>query len=411
MSEESAPKDVSLDAIRVAAAALKGEIVRTPMLRSQTLSKLTGVELFLKFENLQFTGSFKDRGAFVKLRSLGEDERRRGVIAVSRGNHAQSVAYHAERLSIPATIVMPRRTPNVKVERTAHFGATVVLHGANLEEAAAHASALAEEQGLTMVHPYDDPLVICGQGTIGLEMLEDVPDLDAIVVPIGGGGLISGIAVAAQGLRPEIGVLGVESARFPSMKQALAGEPIECGTATLADGIAVKQPGSRTRRIIRERVREILLAEEDALEEAIGLLLEIEKTLTEGAGAAALAGLLRHRETLRGQRVGIVLSGGNIDPIVLARVIERDLVRTGRLVRVRVVLPDHPSSLARVTAIIAREEANIVEVWHQRTFTRLPLESAEVDLMLETRGLAHVRSVCEKLAEGGFPARMLDQEG
>jgi threonine dehydratase len=399
---------ITLGRIREAASLLRGEIVETPTLHSRTLSKITGAEVFLKFENLQFTGSFKDRGALVKLRSLDPEARERGVVAASRGNHAQAVAYHAQRLSIPATIVMPRRTPNIKVERTAHFGARVVLHGATLEEAAAHATSLAEEQGLTIVHPYDDADVICGQGTVGLEMLERVPDLEALIVPIGGGGLISGIAVAAQGLKPDLAVFGVESARFPSMRQALAGQTVECGTATLADGIAVKQPGHLTRAIVRERVRDILVVEEQALEQAIGLLIEIEKTIAEGAGAASLAALLSDPERFAGQRVGILISGGNIDPIVIARVIERDLARTSRLVRLRIVLPDYPSALAAVTELIAEEEANIVEVWHQRTFTRLALESAEVDLMLETRGHDHARRVCERLGAKGYPTRMLD---
>jgi threonine dehydratase len=399
---------ISLERIRRAARELRGRVVETPMFPSRTLSEITGAEVLLKFENLQFTGSFKDRGALVKLRSLDEAARRSGVVAASRGNHAQAVAYHAQRLSIPAMIVMPRLTPYVKIERTAHFGAIVVLHGASLEDAAHHADVLAKDRGFTIVHPYDDPDVICGQGTIGLEMLEADPDLDALIVPIGGGGLISGIAVAAQGLKPDLAVFGVESARFPSMKQKLAGKVVECGTATLADGIAVKQPGQLTHPIVRERVEDILLVEEEALEQAIGLLLEIEKTVVEGAGAAPLAALLRHRDRFVGQRVGLVLSGGNIDPITIARVIERGLVRTGRLVRVRVVLPDRPSSLADMVAVVARAEANIVEVWHQRTFTRLALESAEIDLMLETRGLPHARQLLEELSQAGYSARFLD---
>lgn len=404
---ESAP-GISLERIQDAAVALRGQIVETPMLESRTLSEIIGAVVLLKFENLQFTGSFKDRGALTKLNALDEDARRSGVVAASRGNHAQAVAYHAQRLGVAATIVMPRHTPNVKIERTAHFGADVVLHGASLEEAARHAERLAKERGLTIVHPYDDPDVICGQGTIGLEMIEGAPDLDALIVPIGGGGLISGIAVAAQGLKPDLAIFGVESARFPSMKQKLAGDIVECGTATLADGIAVKQPGQLTHPIVRERVEDILLVEEEALERAIGLLLEVEKTVVEGAGAAPLAALMRHRPRFAGQKVGLVLSGGNIDPIMIARVIERDLVRTGRLVRVRVVLPDRPSSLADMIAIVARAEANIVEIWHQRTFTRLALESAEVDLMLETRGLPHAQQIREELSQAGYSARFLD---
>jgi threonine dehydratase len=397
---------VSLQDIRDAAAAIAGAVVATPCLPSRTLSQITGAQVFLKFENHQFTASFKERGALTKLLSLSPDQRTRGVIAASAGNHAQGVAYHAKRLGIPAVIVMPRHTPAVKVEQTRAFGAEVVLAGELFDDAKAHAVELAGSRGLTMVHPYDDERVIAGQGTIALEMLRDWPDLDVLVVPIGGGGLISGIALAAKALKPGIEVVGVETQRFPSMYCALKGAAPQFGTTTIADGIAVKQPGALTLPLVRALVSEVLLVDEGDIEQAIVLLLEIEKTVVEGAGAAGLACLLRYRERFVGRRVGLVLCGGNIDPLMLSDIIERGMVRSGRLTRLQVVLRDLPGSLAQVTACLAQANANIEEVHHQRAFTHQPVRSAEVDFVLETRGHEHVAQILEALAQAGFEARL-----
>jgi threonine dehydratase len=399
---------VDLADVRRAAEAIAGGIVATPSPRSRTLSEITGAEVVLKLENLQFTASFKDRGALVKLLSLGAAERARGVIAMSAGNHAQAVAYHARRLGIAAAIVMPRTTPNVKVEHTGAFGAEVILHGDGLDEAAARARRLAAERGLVLVHPYDDRAIIAGQGTIALELLAAEPDLEVLVVPVGGGGLIAGIAVAAKALKPGIEIVGVEAARFPAMRQALRGEPVACGAATIADGIAVKEPGRLTLPIVRALVDDILLVEEDAIEEAVLLLLEVEKTVVEGAGAVGLAALRAHRPRFAGRRAGVVLSGGNIDPLVLSAIIQRGLVRSGRLARLRVDLRDVPSALAEVAARIGAAGANIVEVHHQRAFGTVPLKSAEVELVLETRGREHLREVVAALAEAGYAPRLPD---
>ncbi|MEE8314013.1 MAG: threonine ammonia-lyase [Myxococcota bacterium] len=397
-------RPVTLETIREAADQIRGIVARTPTARSRTLSEITGADVVLKFENLQFTGAFKERGALVKLLSLPPDVRAEGVIAISRGNHALAVAHHSQRLGIPATIVMPRVTPNIKVEHTRSFGAEVILHGEGLVDASAFALDLARERKLVLIHPYDDLDIIRGQGTIALEMLEDEPGLDALIIPIGGGGLIAGNAVAAKGIRPDIEVVGVEAARFPAMKQKIAGEPVECGSATLADGIAVRQPGELTLPLVRELVSEILLVDEAALEEAVLLLLEIEKTVVEGAGAAGLAALLRNRERFRGKLVGLVLSGGNIDLLPLASVIQRGLVRTGRLVRIRVEVPDVPGGLADVTRIIGDSGGGIVDVVHQRAFTRLSLQTAEVDFAIQARGLEHVHEVLDALIAAGHSA-------
>jgi len=397
---------VSLQDIRDAASAIAGALVPTPCLPSRTLSEVTGAQVFLKFENHQFTASFKERGALVKLLSLTPDQRARGVIAASAGNHAQGVAYHASRLSIPAVIVMPRHTPTVKVEQTRAFGAEVVLAGELFDDAKSHAYDVAAKRGLTMVHPYDDERVIAGQGTVALEMLEAYPDLDVLVVPIGGGGLISGMALAAKALKPGIGVIGVETQRFPSMYCALKGLAPQFGTTTIADGIAVKHPGELTLPLVRALVSEVMLVDEGDIEQAIVLLLEIEKTVVEGAGAAGLACLLRHRDRFAGRKVGLILCGGNIDPLMLSDIIERGMVRSGRLTRLQVVLRDLPGSLAQVTACLAQANANIEEVHHQRAFTHQPVRSAEVDFVLETRGHEHVAQIIEALAQAGFEATL-----
>lgn len=396
---------VTIDDVRNAAAAIQGQIVATPCDESRTLSALAGAQVFLKFENLQFTASFKERGALAKLLALSDAERARGVIAVSAGNHAQGMAYHARRLGIPAVIVMPRFTPAVKVERTAWHGPEIILHGENFDAAREHGEALARERGLVMVHPYDDPLVIAGQGSAGLEMLSTVPSLDVLLVPIGGGGLISGIAVAAKAIKPEIEIVGVQSDRFPSMYNAVKGLQLPYGPSTIADGIAVKQPGRLTRKIVSRLVADILLVAEGDLEEAVLALLEVEKTVVEGAGAAGFAALLGNRERFARKRIGVVLSGGNIDPLALTEIVERGLVRSRRLARVHVGLRDVPGSLAAVTAIIAEANANIVEVHHQRAFTRLPAQNADVEFVIQTRGPAHLQETLDALARGGYSAQ------
>jgi threonine dehydratase len=396
---------VTLKDIEAAARVIEGQVVRTPFLESRTLSEVTGATVFLKFENHQFTASFKERGALNKLTSLGAGERAKGVIACSAGNHAQGVAYHAARLGIPAVIVMPRYTPFVKVEHTQRFGAEVILEGDNFDAAKEYAVAAAVERGLTMVHPYNDEKIIAGQGTCGLEMLTVHPQLDALVVAIGGGGLISGISIAAKALKPAIEVYGVEMVRFPGMYHAMKGTEPTFAASTIAEGIAVKEPGTLTRPIIEENVREIFLVDEGDIEESIVMLLEIEKTMVEGAGAAPLAALLRNRERFAGKRVGLVLGGGNIDPLMLAGIIERGMVRSGRLARVIVEVRDLPGSLARVTACLADQNANIDQVHHQRTFTSLAVQNAELDLVLKTRNREHVGQIVAALQACGFKAR------
>lgn len=395
---------LQIDDIRAAAARLDGHLLRTPCVESRTLSQLTGCQVFLKFENLQYTASFKERGACNKLALLSPEERARGVIAMSAGNHAQGVAYHAQRLGLRAVIVMPRFTPGVKVERTRGFGAEVVLHGDTLDEARAHARALAAQQGLVFVHPYDDEAIVAGQGTVALEMLADVPDLDTLVIAVGGGGLIAGMATAAKALKPGIEVIGVQTERFPAMVNAIKGTHLPQGSSTIAEGIAVGTPGEVNLPIVRERVDDLLLVDEGDIEQAIVMLLEIEKTLVEGAGAAGLAALLKHPQRFAGRRVGLVLCGGNIDPMLLASIIERGMVRAGRLARIAVNARDVPGNLARITALVAEAGANIDEVHHQRAFTLLAAQNVEIELVLQTRGHAHVQQVIDVLNAAGFGA-------
>jgi threonine dehydratase len=387
----------TLEDIRAAAARLRGAIEHTPFVHSRTLSRLTGAEVFLKLENLQFTASFKERGALNKLLALSSAERRRGVIAMSAGNHAQAVAYHAARLGIPAVIVMPKGSPNTKIRNTRVHGAEVVLEGDTLADAARHAAERAAREHLVFVHPYEDPLVIAGQGSVGLEMLEAVPDLDCLVVPIGGGGLISGIAIAASALRPGIRIFGVESRAYPSMHQRLAGLPVNVGGDTIAEGIAVKDVGEIAFSVVKRCVEEVLLVEEETIERAVVALIEIEKTVAEGAGAAALAALLEHPGRFAGRRVGLPVSGGNIDIRVLASVLMRGLVRDARLVRLRVTLPDVSGSLARVAALIAQAGGNIVEVQHQRIFGTSSVRSPEVEFLVETRDRDHTQALVQTL--------------
>jgi threonine dehydratase len=384
---------------------IEGQVVPTPCLHSRTLSEIAGAEIYLKFENHQFTASFKERGALNKLASLDAAQRAKGVIACSAGNHAQGVAYHAHRLGIPAVIVMPRHTPWVKVEHTQRHGAEVILDGDSFDAAKARAIELAVQRGLTLVHPYDDERIIAGQGTCGLEMMREHPELDALVVAIGGGGLISGISIAAKALKPSVEVVGVEMVRFPGMYHAMKGSQPTFAASTIAEGIAVKEPGRLTSEIIRRNVSEIVLVDEGDIEESIVMLLEIEKTVVEGAGAAPLAAVMRNRERFRGRKVGLVLGGGNIDPLVLAEIIERGMVRAGRLARVLVEVRDLPGSLARVTACVAEQNANIEQVHHQRAFTALAVQNAEVDLVLKTRNREHVTQIVEALKRAGFNAR------
>lgn len=398
---------VEYDDVVLAAQRLQGHLLNTPCVASQTLSDITGAQVFLKFENLQFTASFKERGACNKLAQLTPEQSARGVIAMSAGNHAQGVAYHAQRLGLRAVIVMPRFTPGVKVERTRGFGAEVILHGDTLEDARAHAYALAESEKLCFVHPYDDEAVMAGQGTVALEMLEQVPNLDTLVIAIGGGGLISGMATVAKAIKPGIEVVGVQTTRFPAMFNAIKGTSHPQGTSTIAEGIAVGTPGKLPQDVIKARVDDMLLIDEGDIEQALVMLLEVEKTLVEGAGAAGLAALLKYPERFKGKRVGLVLCGGNIDPLLLAAIIQRGMVRAGRLARIRVGARDVPGTLARITAMVAEAGANIDEVHHQRAFTNLSVQNAEIELVVQTRGHAHVNDVLSVLRSAGFDAQLV----
>jgi threonine dehydratase len=403
-------RTVEIADIRAAAGRLKGAIERTPVALSRSLSELVGCELVVKFENLQFTGSFKERGALNRLLQLSPEEQARGVIAASAGNHAQAVAYHGRRLGIPVTIVMPKGSPFQKIQRTQAHGATVLLEGATFAEAAAFAAHHAAQQGLTVVHPYDDPGVIAGQGTVALELLEEFPDLDAIVVPVGGGGLIAGVAVAAKAVRPDIQVIAAQTDVYPSLPAALKGRPPLDGGSTIADGIAVKQLGGLPLELIRPRLDAALLADETTIERAVVLLAEIEKTVAEGAGAAGLAAVLAHPDRFRGRKVAFILSGGNIDTRLLASIFMRDLVRKHRMVRLRVEVQDQPGALSRIAGIIGAQGGNIVEVQHQRWFGGVPARSADLDLLIETMGSDHVERIQAALAAERLRYRVLSYD-
>lgn len=394
----------SLADIQAAAARVAGQVMETPFVESRTLSAIVGAQVFLKFENLQFTASFKERGALNKLACLRPQEAQRGVVAASAGNHAQGVAHHAQRLGMPATIVMPTFTPQVKIERTRGFGAEVVLHGDTFDEARAEATRRAQADGLTFIHAFDDPLIIAGQGTVALEMLRQQPTIDTLVIAVGGGGLIAGIATATKALRPDIEVVGVQTRPFPAVFNAMKGTQHPIGTSSLAEGIAVGKPGELTQALIRRHVDDMLLVEEADIEQAIVMLLDIEKTLVEGAGAAGLAALMENRERFAGKRVGLVLCGGNIDPLLLAAIIERGMVRAGRLVRIRVEARDAPGILARITSVLGKVGANIEEVHHQRAFSTLSAQSVEIELVLATRNRAHVQETLAALDAAGFTA-------
>jgi len=392
----------TIDDIRAAAQRIEGAVIRTPMLVSRTLSEIIGAEVWLKFENLQFTAAYKERGALNKLLQLTPEERARGVIAASAGNHAQAVAYHAKRLGIPATIVMPESTPTVKVTQTAGHGATVVLYGKIVDDAFARARELALEKGYVFIHAFDDPKIIAGAGTVGLEMLEEAPDLDVITVPIGGGGLMSGVAIAARAMKPDIELIGVEAELYPSMKCAIQNCQMPLGGDTLAEGIAVKQPGELTSRILSEYANDVVLVSERDLERAVAMLVGIEKTVVEGAGAAGLAALLSEPDRYKGKKVATLLCGGNIDTHLLANVLVRDLVRQGRIARLRVAAHDQPGALAAITAKVYEAGVNVIDIRHSRIFTRLPAKDTLIEVECEARDAASIDDVVSRLEAAGF---------
>jgi len=402
MLQTSTLQAPTIDDIRAAAERIKGAVIRTPMLVSRTLSEIIGAEVWLKFENLQFTAAYKERGALNKLLQLTDQERARGVIAASAGNHAQAVAYHAKRLGIPATIVMPESTPTVKVTQTAGHGATVVLYGKIVDDAFTKARELALEKGFVFVHAFDDPQVIAGAGTLGVEMLEDAPDLDTIVVPIGGGGLMSGVAIAARAMKPDIELIGVEAELYPSMKCAIQHCQMPLGGDTLAEGIAVKQPGELTSRILSELANDVVLAPERDLERAVAMLAGIEKTVVEGAGAAGLAAMIADKERFAGKKVATILCGGNIDTHLLANVLVRDLVRQGRIARLRVAAHDQPGALAAITAKVYEAGVNVIDIRHSRIFTRLPAKDTMIEVECEARDAASIDDVVARLEAVGF---------
>ncbi|MCC5886539.1 MAG: threonine ammonia-lyase [Gammaproteobacteria bacterium] len=399
---------MSLADVESAARLIEGQIVRTPTLRSRTLSQITGADVWLKFENHQFTASFKERGALTRLLALSASQRQRGVVTMSAGNHGQAVAYHAKRLGIPATIVMPRSTPNAKVDQTRVFGPEVILQGLVFDESKQLAMDLAKERGLTMIHPYDDPAVMAGQGTLALELLADAPKPEAILVPIGGGGLISGVATVMTALAPETEVIGVQAERYPGAYRAIKGESPELGAFTIAEGIAVKAPGDFTLPIIRDKVDDILLVSEADLERAVLMLLEIEKTVAEGAGAAGLAALLSNPDRFRGKRIMLLLCGGNLDLMVLSSLILRGLVSSHRLVRVRVEIPDLPGALGEVCRLLGELDSNIIDIQHQRAFSGSSVRATGVDFVLQMRGAEQIEQVLDTLARKGYRARLVE---
>ena len=406
-----APKatdQLTLADVRAAAARIAGAVVRTPMLRSQTLSDIAGADIWLKFENHQFTAAYKERGALNALLQLSDEQRARGVIAASAGNHSQGLSYHGRRLGVPVTIVMPQTTPSVKVMQTESVGGQVELVGETFDEAYAHARELERERGLTFVHPFDDPQVAAGQGTVALEMLEEKDDFDCLVVPIGGGGLMSGMATVARALKPEIEMVGVQAELFPSMYSAVTGDERPCGGDTLAEGIAVKAPGQFTRQIIAELDDEVLLVKESTLEHSVSLLLQIEKTVVEGAGAAGLAAVLSNPERFAGKTVGLVLCGGNIDTRLLANVLLRDLARSGRLARLQVVLQDRPGALFKVMREFNAHDVNIIEIYHQRIFTTLPAKGLTAEIECEARDGGQIDRLVENLRAKGYVVELAE---
>ena len=406
--ETQASSLLTLADVRAAAERISGQVVRTPTLYSKTLSKITGADIWLKFENLQFTAAYKERGALNALLQLTEEQRSRGVIAASAGNHAQGLSYHGTRLGMPVTIVMPKTTPTVKVMQTESVGGKVVLEGETFDEAYAHARKLEGELGLTFVHPFDDPHVAAGQGTVALEMLEDAPEIETLVVPIGGGGLLSGMGTAARGIKPGIGLIGVQAQLFPSMYAKLKHLDLPCGGDTLAEGIAVKEPGEFTSKVRAQIVDDIVLVSEAALESAVAVLLQIEKTVVEGAGAAGLAAVMTHKKRFAGRKVGIVLCGGNIDTRLLANVLLRDLARSGRLGRLRITLQDRPGALFKVVEEFNRHQVNILEVWHQRIFTSLPAKGLTAEIECEARDREQIDRLVAGLRAKGYDLEQVE---
>ncbi len=402
------PADLTIDDVRAAAARIDGAVVKTPLMHSITLSEITGADIWLKFENLQFTAAYKERGALNALLQLTDEQMRRGVIAASAGNHSQGLSYHGTRLGVPVTIVMPKTTPTVKVMQTESVGGNVVLEGETFDEAYAHALVLKEERGLTFVHPFDDPHVAAGAGTVALEMFEQKQDFDCIVTPIGGGGLISGMSTVARALNPDTEVVGVQAGLFPSMFAHIKGETRDCGGDTLAEGIAVKKPGAFTSQVIAERVDDILLVGEPVLEKAVALLLQIEKTVVEGAGAAGLAAVLDNPERFKGKSIGLVLCGGNIDTRLLANVLLRDLARQGRLARLRVTLQDRPGALFKVMRLFDAHNVNIIEIYHQRIFTTLPAKGLITDIECEARDADQVERLVEALRGANYTVQVVE---
>lgn len=396
---------LSLDDIRTAAERLAGHVERTPMRKSRTLSQITGAEVWVKFENLQFTAAYKERGALNKLLQLTDNEKKRGVIAASAGNHSQGLAYHGSRLGIPVTIVMPKGTPFMKVQQTRDFGAEVIIEGEGFDQAQSAAKTLCADRDLLYVPPFDDYDVMAGQGTVALEMLEDVPDLDVLPVPIGGGGLIAGVATAAKSINPAIEIIGVEPAMYPSFTNRMRGMKGDCGGQTIAEGIAVKQVGEHTYSVVRPLIEDVLLLEEAFIERAISLYCNVEKTIAEGAGAASLAALLAYPERFRGRKCGLILTGGNIDPRLLASVLQRELVRAQRIVSLRIVGDDRPGLLSTVAQLIGDMGANIIEVAHNRLALDVPAKGAEFDLMIETRDAKHTQEIMDALRAKGYPPR------
>lgn len=393
---------LNIDHIRAAHDRIRDAVVATPTLHSKTLSEISGAEVWLKFENLQFTAAYKERGALNALLHLTEEQKKRGVIASSAGNHAQGLSYHGTRLGVPVTIVMPVPTPTIKVMQTESVGGTVVLHGEAYDEAYGHAMELAEERGLTFIHPFDDPIVAAGQGTVALEMLDAVPELDCMIIPIGGGGLLSGMGTAARAINPDITLLGVQAELYPSMYAKLNGKDMPCAGDTLAEGIAVKKPGEFTSAVVKELVDEILLVTEGQLESAVSLLLQIEKTVVEGAGAAGLAAILANKEQFAGKKVGVVLCGGNIDTRLLANVLLRDLARSGRLARLRLTLQDRPGALFKVMKLFNQHNVNIIEIYHQRIFTTLPAKGLITDIECEARDAPQLDGLIADLEKSGY---------
>lgn len=399
---------LTLADVRAAAERISGQVVRTPTMYSKTLSAITGADIWLKFENQQFTAAYKERGALNALLQLDDEQRARGVIAASAGNHAQGLSYHGTRLGMPVTIVMPRTTPTVKVMQTEAVGGKVVLEGETFDEAYAHARKLEGELGLTFVHPFDDPRVAAGQGTVALEMLEDAPEIETLVVPIGGGGLLSGMGTAARGIKPGIGLIGVQAQLFPSMYAKLKHLELPCGGDTLAEGIAVKEPGAFTSKVLAEIVDDVVLVGEAALESAVALLLQIEKTVVEGAGAAGLAAVMTHKKRFAGRKVGVVLCGGNIDTRLLANVLLRDLARSGRLGRLRITLQDRPGALFKVVEEFNRHQVNILEVWHQRIFTSLPAKGLTAEIECEARDREQIEKLVAGLRAKGYDLEQVE---